>query len=539
MFKDYQLNKIVVLLIALSFFGAGFLPVISGCNPSYNKNNILLVELEGAQIVAETKISLSKSSDHVISEVNEIKNLDAHPLMYVFSLNPVGYIVVPANKKLPPIIAYSFDNDFGAISEENVLLQLLRADVSCRIDHINLISENVIINRNDQWQKYSSPVKIIQKSLVSTVGPLLDTQWSQNAPYNNFCPIDLASGKRSVAGCPAVAMAQILNYHRTTQNVQFNDDDDYYHNYAGNFYTIDDDFEEYDFPSFPDLNIYLETLQYNYDNDIPLANDDKAAINFACGVAAKQVYNPSGSGTFGVGQAFDAYQRFNFEDIELLQEDPNVYDRLQENILDGLPAHIAVVNEGWNVGHNMVVDGYDTDGFFHINFGWGGSYDGWYMLPEELPFELTVLEGLIVDIYPTGQNGGLKGNGVLSWIDVTPGSTVIGNFTIQNNGDSGSSIDWKVDTWPEWGTWTFIPDSGEDLTPEDGEITIEVSVNAPDKKNEEFAGYVKIVDKENSSNYCLIHSTLVTPRCLRTNFLILQFFEKIPYLFQLFKNIIG
>ena len=539
MFKDYQPNKIVVLLIALSFFGAGFLPVISGCNLSYNKNNILLIGLEGAQIVAETKISLSKSSDHVISEVSEIKNLDDHPLMYVFSLNPVGYIVVPANKKLPPIIAYSFDNDFGAISEENVLLQLLRADVSCRIDHINLISENVIINRNDQWQKYSSPVKIIQKSLVSTVGPLLDTQWSQNAPYNNFCPIDLATGKRSVAGCPAVAMAQILNYHRTTQNVQFNDDDDYYHNYAGNIYIIDDDFEEYDFPSFPDLNIYLETLQYNYDNDIPLANADKAAINFACGVAAKQVYNPSGSGTFGVGQAFDAYQRFNFEDIELLQEGPNVYDRLQENILDGLPAHIAVVNEGWTVGHNMVVDGYDTDGFFHINFGWGGSYDGWYMLPEELPFELTVLEGLIVDIYPTGQNGGLEGNGVLSWSDVTPGSTVTGNFTIQNNGNSRSSIDWKVDTWPEWGTWTFIPDSGEDLTPEDGEITIEVSVIAPDKKNEEFAGYVKVINKENSSNYCLIHSTLVTPRCLRTNFLILQFFEKIPYLFQLFKNIIG
>ena len=118
----------------------------------------------------------------------------------------------------------------------------------------------------------------------------------------------------------------------------------------------------------------------------------------------------------------------------------------------------------------MVVDGYD-EGYFHINFGWGGSYDGWYMLPEELPFELTVLEGLIVDIDPTGQNGGLEGNGVLSWIDVSPGSTVTGSFTIQNSGNPGSSIDWEVISWPEWGAWTFTPDSGEELTPEDGEIT--------------------------------------------------------------------
>ena len=537
--KNYQLKRTVVLLVAIGFFGAGFLPIISGSNLSHKQNNTLLIGFEDAQKVAETKISLSKSSDYFISEAIEIKSVDDFPLMYVFSLNPRGYIVVPANKKLPPIIAYSFENEFGAISEENVLLQLLKADVSSRIDHIDLISENIIKNRNEQWQKYSSPVKINQQSLVSTVGPLLDTQWSQNAPYNNFCPIDLDSGQRSVAGCPAVAMAQILNYHRTTQNVQFSDDDDYYHNYAGNIYKIDDDSEEYDFPSFPELNAYLDTLQYNYENEIPLTDDDKAAINFACGVAARQVYSPSISGTFGVNQAFQAYQRFYFEDIELLQEGSDVYDRLQSNILDGLPAHIAVVNEAWTKGHNMVVDGYDTEGYYHINFGWGGSYDGWYMLPEELPYELTVLEGIIVDIDPTGQNGGLEGSGVLSWVDVSAGSTVTGSFTIQNNGNPGSSIDWEVVSWPDWGAWTFTPDSGEDLTPEDGEKTIEVSVIAPDEKNEEFADYIKVVNTEDSSDYCLIHISLTTPKSLRTNHLAIRFLEQHPYLFLLLKNIIG
>jgi len=528
----------VVLLVAIGFFGAGFLPVISSSNLSYKQNNTISVGFEDAQKVAETKISLSKSSDYFISEAIEIKNIDDSPIMYVFSLNPQGYIVVPANKKLPAIIAYSFENEFGVISEENILLQLLKADVSSRIDHIDLISENIIKNRNEQWQKYSSPVKINQQSLVSTVGPLLDTQWSQNAPYNNFCPIDLDSGQRSVAGCPAVAMAQILNYHRATQNVQFSDDDDYYHNYAGNIYKIDDDSEEYDFPSFPELNVYLDTLQYNYENEIPLTDDDKAAINFACGVAARQVYNPGGAGTFGVNQAFEAYQRFYFEDIELLTEGSDVYDRLQSNILDGFPAHIAVVNEAWTVGHNMVVDGYDTEGYYHINFGWGGPSDGWYMLPEELPYELTVLEGIIVDIDPTGQNGGLEGSGVLNWVDVSTGSTVTGSFTIQNNGNPGSSIDWEVVSWPDWGAWTFTPDSGEDLTPEDGELTIDVEVIAPDEKNEEFAGYVKVVNTEDSSDYCLIHISLTTPRNFKTNYIAQRFLEMHPIFLRLFQNIL-
>jgi len=537
--KHHQLKKIVILIVTIGFLGAGFLPIINSSNLSYKQNDILSIGFEVAQKVAETKIYLSKSLDYHISGAIKIKSTDDSPIMYIFFLNPTGYIVVPANNNLPPIIAYSFENEFGDISEENILLQLLKVDISSRIHYIDLISENIIKNRHEQWQKYSSLVNINQQNLVTTVGPLLDTKWSQNAPYNNFCPIDLDSGNRSVAGCPAVAMAQILNYHRTTQNIQFNDEDDYYHNYAGNRYKVDDDFEEYDFPSFTELNNYLVSLQYNYENEIPLTDNDKASLNFACGVAAEQVYNPAGSGTFGVNQAYQAYQRFYFEDVELLTEGSDVYNRLQSNILEGFPAHIAVVNEDWNSGHNMVVDGYDNEGYFHINFGWGGSYNGWYMLPEEIPFELTVLEGIIVDIYPTSQNGSLEGSGVLNWVDVSPGSTLTGSFIIKNNGSSGSLIDWEIISWPDWGTWTFTPDSGDDLTPGDGEKTIEVSVIVPNEKNKNFAGYVKVVNTEESSNYCLIHISLTTPKNLITNYSTIRFLQQHPYLFLLLKNIIS
>lgn len=361
---------------------------------------------------------------------------------------------------------------------------------------------------------------------TSLYGGFLTTQWSQNAPYNNFCPLDLSSGSRSVAGCPAVAMAQILNYHHTTKNVEFDDSDDYYHNFGANKYWIDNDHIQYDFPSYPQLNTYLTTLQTHYQNQIPPTNNDIAALVFACGVASKQVYSSSVSGTYGVMQTYTAYKRFNFTQVELLTEnDPDLFDRMNQNIQSGLPVHIAVVNQQWTVGHHMVVDGIDDNGRYHVNFGWGGPYDGWYYIPSELPYQLTVIEGILVDIYDDSIDSTLKGNGFLHWTDVKPDTMVYGSFSIENIGLPNSTIDWKIKSHPEWGEWTFNPSQGQQLSPEDGPFTIEVSIKAPDIKKEKFGGYVKIVDVNNENNSCSILVSLATPQttlCLH-NFLTNRF----------------
>jgi hypothetical protein len=242
-----------------------------------------------------------------------------------------------------------------------------------------------------------------------------------------------------------------------------------------------------------------------------LTKNDKAAINFACGVAATQVYHPTGSGTFGVDQAYDAYKRFNFQEIKLLEgSDPYLFDHLSANMMDALPAHLAIVNEQWNSGHNLVVDGYNSQGFYHLNFGWGGSYDGWYLLPDDLPFELTVIEGVIVDIRDDNSGSNLNGNGTLYWTNVKPESIVAGSFSIENIGLPGSEIDWEIMVWPDWGTWTFNPTSGENLTPEEGYITIDVEVEAP-KLKKHYNGHVKIVNKNNLDDFCIIHVSLTTP----------------------------
>jgi hypothetical protein len=106
----------------------------------------------------------------------------------------------------------------------------------------------------------------------------------------------------------------------------------------------------------------------------------------------------------------------------------------------------------------------------------------------------------------------LECTGSLGWTKVKPGSTVTGNFTVENNGEPPSLLDWEVTEWPSWGTsWSFTPTNGTDLTPEDGVITVQVEVVAPNDPNEEFTDSVKVVNLENSSDYEIIPVSLITP----------------------------
>ncbi|MCR5037417.1 MAG: C10 family peptidase [Bacteroidales bacterium] len=234
---------------------------------------------------------------------------------------------------------------------------------------------------------------------------LLKSQWTQDYPYNQLCPRDpYYSNAYSYAGCPAIAMGQIINYLQTTQETRFTDEDDYYHNYAGRKYYIDDDWESLQFPSFPQLNEYLDSIDAIWQRGEELPDLLKAAVVFACGTACKQIYTAEGSGTFYVDQAYEAYKRFGFEDCLLFREPTEeMFEILISNLQDGYPAHMAVENPEGTVGHNVVVDGYrESDGKFHVNFGYGGSLDNWYDIPDpNFYYGMTKLEGIIVNIIPT------------------------------------------------------------------------------------------------------------------------------------------
>ncbi len=116
----------------------------------------------------------------------------------------------------------------------------------------------------------------------------------------------------------------------------------------------------------------------------------------------------------------------------------------------------------------------------------------------------------------------LKVKGNLGWIDVNPGSIVYGDFSVENNGDPESLLNWEVYSYPSWGIWSFNPSYGNDLTPEQGEITIQVSVVTPDIEEQIFEGSIEIINKDNLSDYHVIEFTLSTPKSKTYNYLFIR-----------------
>jgi hypothetical protein len=139
------------------------------------------------------------------------------------------------------------------------------------------------------------------------------------------------------------------------------------------------------------------------------------------------------------------------------------------------------------------------------------------------------------DIVVTDEVGGnLSCTGSLTWNDVKPGETVNGNFNVLNTGSQGSNLNWEITEYPDWGNWTFEPLNGKNLKPEDGSIMVKVSVIAPDEKNANFTGQIKVVNTDNPTDFETIQISLITP-ISKPHFTILE--ERFPRLFNFLSNI--
>ena len=345
-------------------------------------------------------------NDIPISSSHQIMDDEGLLMAYCFDLNPSGYIILASSQHLPPVLAYSFTNNYiNTPNHVNPLEDIIVRDIGSRLEWMEGSGSSLKGKYHQQWRSLlegdGAPAFFEQwpPAGSTSTGGWLETNWKQSSPYNIFCPMDNVTGSRSVAGCPAVALAMIIHYQKNLNGTQFSDDDDYYHNYAGRQYWIDDDNQVMDFPSFPRLNEYFDSMAVKFPAYIPLNENEVAALVFTCGVAARQVYTSEVSGTFGVTQAFEAYERFAYQDAILIYDsDTSFYTHMKNNMKEGIPVHLALLSSTGSGGHNVVTDGYNTDDYYHLNFGWGGSYNGWYLLPDEIPYNLTIVEGAIMDI---------------------------------------------------------------------------------------------------------------------------------------------
>ena len=189
-------------------------------------------------------------------------------------------------------------------------------------------------------------------------------------------------------------------------------------------------------------------------------------------------------------------------------------------------------------GNTLICDGVDGK-FFEVKPD--GTVVWQYINPYPGPNMNAVFK--IVYIPPVAppepEIPDLDSTGSLSWTDITPGATVAGSFEIQNIGDTGSRLNWTINTsLMSWGTWSFSPESGTNLTPEEGVVTIQVTVVAPNVSNSDFEGYLRVENTNDPNDFENIPVYLHTPLNTTFNlkfFFLHYFFERFFHVFQLLK----
>jgi len=141
-------------------------------------------------------------------------------------------------------------------------------------------------------------------------------------------------------------------------------------------------------------------------------------------------------------------------------------------------------------------------------------------------------DSVTVYYYPEGIHEDLYCSGSLSWSNVEPDTLVQSSFTVSNLGHPLSELDWEVQSYPEWGEWTFLPNSENNLKPSDGETIVEVYVKVPDEENKHFNDTVTIVNKNDISDAETIQVTLSTPKQKEFNYFD-RILDRIDFLFKL------
>ena len=196
------------------------------------------------------------------------------------------------------------------------------------------------------------------------IDPFIQTKWGQGTPFNDLCPFD--DGVKTLSGCFATAMAQILYYYKPVSAAEVLGYKDY--------------------ESLPPTSFNWETMQLEYDGtETGQSAEAVATLMWYCGHAVKTDYLKSGSFA-----AFDTNEDVFSEVFGMSKSDQVIrrygYDTKtwEELIYNELAESRPVLYSGFSPGgHFFVVDGYENrDGkaYFHINFGWNGMADGYYSL---------------------------------------------------------------------------------------------------------------------------------------------------------------
>jgi len=362
--------------------------------------------------IAEYQLELKGKTDFNITAEEIIPGASGDAVAYLYQLSPQGFIIVSVDTDLPPVVGYSFTNDFSLEDVNSQGYLFVQTDMSNRLAAREITPVNILTENREKWTAYltndesaliSRDRAVYPPEGYSSTGGWIDMEWDQGYPWNSYCPVDDVNSGRAVTGCVATSLSMILAYHEYIGDASFNNNDDYT-SIEDNFYClIDNDSEENDFPDFPTLNTYLADVQEYFAGVGPMTNHVLATLNFAAGVAVRMKYSNLGSASYvywlGHYDTRNALlNKFDYDTaVGISGSSPQFYDELQDDMENGRPAMFGIF--GGTAGHAILCDGYNTgDDTYHLNMGWGGYENGWYSLPYEIPQGYNVIDNAVINI---------------------------------------------------------------------------------------------------------------------------------------------
>jgi hypothetical protein len=314
---------------------------------------------ETAQKVAKTFLNNNGAK---AVQLTDLSKAAGFANLYIFCAEE-GFVVMSADDCVKPILGYSLTGKFVAEGmPENIAswLQGYNDEIQYAIDNrLNASSETT-----QQWDDLAAGKPNAAKT-TTVVEPLIQTKWDQGEPYNNLCP------PGTVTGCVATAMAQVMKYWNYPV-----------HGISSHAYVpqnnpaLGEQFADFNSTYYDWANM---TNTYNSSSTV----EQKAAVAtlmYHCGVSVSMKYGPSsGAPTTEVAEALKNY--FNYSsDVQFLSREDYTetewVNMLKSDLDQNWP--IQYSGSGSGGGHSFVCDGYNSDNYFHFNWGWGGSCDAYY-----------------------------------------------------------------------------------------------------------------------------------------------------------------
>ncbi len=295
---------------------------------------------------------------------------------YVFNAAGGGFVVIAGDDRVKPVLAYSTE---GKYDPENVaegfafVLETFRQEIRYVREHHLAATPDIIA----EWDSVLAQGSLFPgRSARSVVGPLCQTLWHQNYPYNSQCPEDpLGPGGFVYGGCVATAMAQVMKFH------------DWPDRGTGTYSYFPE--------GYPQQTADFGNTDYHFEL-MPLALDSTsseeevfyiAQLLHHCGVAVDMVYGPGGSGAFSdfITAGLRAYFRYRCDPCITNQGSGNNNYTVEQwtamlksgGLDEGIPLYYSATDDDYQMGHAFVCDGYDENDYFHFNWGWSGRDNAW------------------------------------------------------------------------------------------------------------------------------------------------------------------